>query len=110
MISVLPYTIQALLEAGKLLASERGDPKGSVVLKNVPKDVLKKLTDLQRLVLEVLAADASLSAKALPEKVSEKISVSDRTIESDLAQLKKNGILSREGGRKEGKWVIKTKN
>ena len=66
------------------------------------------LSDRQRLILEVLAVDASLSAKAISEKISEKISVSDRTIETDLAQLKKIGILSREGGRKEGKWIIKT--
>ena len=76
------------------------------------KDVLKKITDRQRLVLEVLAADASLSAKAISEKISEKtsekVSVSDRTIETDLAQLKKLGVLFRKGGRKEGKWIIKT--
>lgn len=80
--------------------------------KSAPKDILKKLSDRQRLILEVLAADASLSAKAISEKISEKtsekISVSDRTIETDLAHLKKIGILSREGGRKEGKWIIKT--
>ncbi|MDD2951541.1 MAG: HTH domain-containing protein [Parabacteroides sp.] len=90
--------------------------KKNDVLKNVPKDVLKKLSDRQRLVLEVLATDASLSAKAISEKISEKtsekisekVSVSDRTIETDIAQLKKLGILAREGGRKEGKWIIKT--
>ena len=80
--------------------------------KDGTKDVLKKLTDRQSLILEILAVDASLSAKAISEKISEKtsekISVSDRTIETDLAQLKKLGILSREGGRKEGKWIIKT--
>lgn len=51
---------------------------------------------------------ASLSAKATSERISEKLSVSDRTIETDLAQLKKLGILSREGGCKEGKWIINT--
>lgn len=80
-------------------------------LKNAPKDLPKELTDRQRLILELIAVDASLSAKAISEKISEKtsekISVSDRTIENDLAQLKKKGILLREGGRKEGKWIIK---
>ena len=51
-----------------------------------------------------------MSAKAISEKTSEKTSekftVTDRTIESDLAHLKKIGILTREGGRKDGKWVI----
>jgi len=56
-----------------------------------------------------------MTAKAISEKISEKTSektsekftVTDRTIENDLAHLKKIGILVREGGRKEGKWVIK---
>ena len=55
------------------------------------------------------------SAKAISEKISEKMSekmsekegTNERTIERDLAKLKKMGILTREGGRKEGKWIIK---
>lgn len=78
--------------------------------KNETKDVLNELTDRQRLIIELISVDASLSAKAISEKISEKISVSARTIENDLAQLKKKGILLREGGRKEGKWIIKTKD
>ena len=42
----------------------------------------------------------------MSEKMSEKDGINERTIERDLAKLKKLGILSREGGRKEGKWVI----
>ncbi|MBO4589420.1 MAG: hypothetical protein J5698_00395 [Bacteroidaceae bacterium] len=41
------------------------------------------------------------------EKMSEKEGTNERTIERDLAKLKKMGILTREGGRKEGKWIIK---
>ena len=59
-----------------------------------------------------------MSAKAISEKISEKTSektsekftVTDRTIESDLAHLKKIGILVREGGRKDGYWKIITDN
>ena len=39
--------------------------------------------------------------------MSEKEGTNERTIERDLAKLKKMGILTREGGRKEGKWIIK---
>ena len=46
----------------------------------------------------------------ISEKTSEKFTVTDRTIESDLAHLKKIGILVREGGRKDGRWVIKLEN
>ena len=85
---------------------------------NVVKDVVKELTDRQKVILKLLALDPTMSAKAISEKISEKTSektsekftVTDRTIESDLAHLKKIGILVREGGRKDGKWVIVIEN
>lgn len=80
------------------------------VLKDVLINVLKELTERQRFIVELISEDPSLSAKAISEKISEKASektsVSDRTIENDIAQLKQRGILTREGGRKEGRWVI----
>ena len=81
---------------------------------NVVKDVAKELTDRQQVIFKLLALDPTKSAKAISEKTSEKTSekftVTDRTIESDLAHLKKIGILTREGGRKDGKWVIVIEN
>jgi Fic family protein len=56
------------------------------------------------------ASGQCVPAKAISEKTSEKFTVTDRTIESDLAHLKKIGILTREGGRKDGKWVIVIEN
>ena len=73
------------------------------------KDFVKELTERQRIILDMIVADASLTAKAISEKMSKKDSVTERTIQNDLAQLKKMGILSREGGRKEGRWVIVNK-
>ena len=62
--------------------------------------------------MELLSSEPTLSAKAISEKISEKTSeknsVTDRTVETDLAQLKKHGIISREGGRKNGYWRIRT--
>jgi ATP-dependent DNA helicase RecG len=59
----------------------------------------------------LIIADPFLSAKAISEKISgktsEKFNVTERTVENNLAKLKKLGILTRKGGRKEGKWVIK---
>jgi len=46
----------------------------------------------------------------MSEKMSEKEGTNERTIERDLAKLKKMGILTREGGRKEGKWVVNEKH
>ena len=69
----------------------------------------------------MIIANPFLSAKTISEKMSEKISekmsekmsekegVNERTNERDIAKLKKLGVLTREGGRKGGKWVINNK-
>jgi ATP-dependent DNA helicase RecG len=75
---------------------------------DVQKDVLKELSEKQKVIIEMIIANPFLSAKTISEKMSEKEGVNERTIKRDLAKLKKLGILTREGGRKEGKWVIKT--
>ena len=79
---------------------------------DVQKDVLKELSEKQKVIIEMIIADPFLSAKAISEKMSEKMSekegVNERTIERDIAKLKKLGVLT-EGGRKEGKWVINNK-
>jgi DeoR/GlpR family transcriptional regulator of sugar metabolism len=41
--------------------------------------------------------------------MSQKIKVSEKTIKRELAVLQEKGILTREGGRKDGKWVILNK-
>ena len=38
--------------------------------------------------------------------MSQKTGMTSRTIQRDLAQLHEKGILIREGGRKDGRWVI----
>lgn len=78
----------------------------------------KELTERQKCIIELLVQEPTLTAKVISEKISEKTSektsekfeVSDRTIENDLAQLKKIGILVREGGRKDGRWVVLLSN
>ena len=47
-----------------------------------------------------------LISEKTSEKTSEKDSITDRTIETDIAKLKKLGILIRKGGRKNGEWEI----
>ena len=37
----------------------------------------------------------------------QKIKVSDKTIKRELAVLQEKGVLTREGGRNDGRWVIK---
>ena len=78
------------------------------------KDFLKEnnveLTDRQGYILYVISKDNSLSGKAISQKISEmtsgKMAVTDRTIRMDMADLQSKGILAREGGRKDGRWII----
>ena len=81
------------------------------VVKGVAKDVVKELTERQRRILEIIKLDPFISAKAIAEQVSNntngvKPNVTSRTIQRDLAHLQKRGVLTREGGRKDGRWVI----
>lgn len=71
--------------------------------KNVTKDVTKEITDRQRIILELIRKDKSLT---IPE-MSLKTNVTERTIKRDIATLQELGIISRKGGRKDGSWIIK---
>ena len=70
-----------------------------------------ELTERQQVIIELISADPTLSAKALSEKMSEKMSekssVNERTIERDIAKLKKLDYLRRIGGKKDGHWEVK---
>ena len=80
------------------------------VVKDVVKDVVKEISERQRIILDFIAENPTLSANAMSEKMSEKMSdktgIVPRTIQRDLADLQKKGIIVREGGRKDGRWVI----
>ena len=49
-------------------------------------------------------------SQKISELTSGNVSVTDRTIRTDIADLQAKGILTREGGRKDGRWVITNKN
>ena len=38
--------------------------------------------------------------------MTQKAKVSEKTIKRELATLQEKGILTREGGRKDGRWVV----
>ena len=69
-----------------------------------------QLSDRQIEILALIDVDSTFSAKDISKKMSEKVSEKnnnvERTIERDNAKLKKLGILSRTGGRKNGEWII----
>ena len=71
--------------------------------KNVTKDVTKEISERQMIILDLIRENKNLT---IPE-MSLKTNVTERTIKRDIANLQELGIISREGGRKDGSWIIK---
>ncbi len=69
---------------------------------NVTKDVTKELTERQRVILGMIDEDAFVTIS----EMSLKTGTATRTIIRDIENLQSMGILIREGGRKEGRWMI----
>lgn len=61
------------------------------------------LSELELTILQCIEEDSSVSAK----QIAEKCGMSARQIEKYLAELKKKGVLHREGARKNGKWHVR---
>ena len=76
--------------------------KGENVVKDVVKDVVKELSERQKVILRLIEENPTLSAN----EMSQKTGAVARTIQRDLADLHEKGIITREGGRKDGKWII----
>ncbi|MCB6972109.1 MULTISPECIES: RNA-binding domain-containing protein [Butyricimonas] len=74
------------------------------VLKNVSKDVLKELTDRQKSILEFIYCTPTMTG----QEMSERLRVSEKTVQRDFSAIRKLGInLIREGGKTYGHWIIK---
>lgn len=72
---------------------------------DVQKDVLKKLSERQMVILEMIYT----SPEATLIEMSRKLKVSDKTIQREFTAIRKLGInIERQDGRKEGKWIIMT--
>lgn len=63
-----------------------------------------KLTERQRRILNLIKEFPTITGK----KMSETLSVSQRTIERDLSALQKLGVLKHEGKDNDGVWVLNT--
>ncbi len=61
-----------------------------------------ELTDRQQNILDIIKEYPTITAK----KMSETLSVSQRTIERDVSELKKKGLLLRKGNDNDGLWVV----
>ena len=71
-------------------------------IKNFIKEKAIQLSERPEKILLLIATEPTMTS----QKISQKTSVSQRTILKDLTDLQNKGIVSREGGRKSGKWVI----
>ena len=61
-----------------------------------------KHTERQHKILNLIKESPTITGK----QMSEMLSVSQRTIERDLAALQKMGVLKREGKDNDGMWII----
>ena len=78
-----------------------GDSGGNVG-DNVGDVSVVELTERQQKILDLIKENPTISAA----QMSVMMSVIKRTIERDLAVLKKQGIITREGGARAGYWKI----
>lgn len=79
------------------------DCLGVQVGKNNKKECKKELSDIQALILKILSRENKTTIADLTRKTG----LSARKISSELKALREDfHVLKREGGRKEGHWVI----
>ena len=70
--------------------------------KDCIKDCTKELSDRQADIQHIIEENCTITSQMIAQKGS----VSQRTIMYDLADLQAKGVIAREGGRKNGRWVI----
>ena len=71
-------------------------------LKDDPKDGPKEISERQMLMLKEMDVNDTITI----QEMTQKIKVSEKTIKREIALLQGMGALVREGGRKEGRWVV----
>lgn len=62
-----------------------------------------ELSERQKIILEIIKANLSITAT----QMSVITSIPRRTIEREISTLKKRGLLDREGGARNGRWIIR---
>ena len=84
------------------LANEKGMDNKHNVGENVGDGIWSELTDRQKLIIRELHKSPTISAKIM----SERMSVSPRTIERDLQKLTALEAITHEGGDFGGEWKV----
>lgn len=84
-----------IVNAENPTAPQRGQKEGQ-------KDGQKELSSRQ---LEIIHLLEKTPGATMPQ-IAEAMAITYRTVRRDMEYLQKSGIISREGGRKEGRWII----
>lgn len=71
--------------------------------KGVLKEVLKELTENQKIIIK----EIKKSPKITSEELAKIVGISSRKIRSNIKKLKNEGLIRRVRGRKEGYWEVK---
>ena len=95
-------TAQAGQNIQENVIDENGTKNGT---KGGTKDTAIQLTERQHVIVNLLEDDGTIT---IPD-LARKIRLSVRTVKRELETLQTLGVLHREGGRKEGRWVVDMK-
>ena len=71
--------------------------------KNDPKDDPKNLSERQKLIMQIISEDCTITRQQLVQRTN----ISDSTIKREIAQLKELGYIERIGEKTFGHWKIK---
>lgn len=82
-----------------------GGQKTEKVDRNDTKDDTKELSERQKVIVSLIQKDATITI----DEMIQKTNVSSITIKRDLSVLQELNVIKREGGRKQGRWVIVVK-
>ena len=94
---------QAFVDEKAYLASIGKElDEGNQEESNCTKDCTKEITERQSIILGLFRLSATVT---IPE-IARKLKVSERTVKTEISVLQAKGFLAREGGRKDGRWVI----
>jgi predicted HTH transcriptional regulator len=63
---------------------------------------LIEMTDIQKSIIDLIGADASISI----DQMAVKMAVKKRTLEREIANMKQKGYISRTGSPRSGKWEV----
>jgi predicted HTH transcriptional regulator len=95
-----------IIPLGRSMPSDIPRDVTTDVPRDVTTDVTESLSESEQLVLTILRTRGSAPARELADKTG----LSERQIKRILTQLRKSGIIEREGSTRYGRWVVLEQN